>query len=339
MMTAQFQGERHDYSANPFGALFVKPSMRIVIAGGTGFLGSPLAETYAEEGHDVRVLTRGLPSGESRHDPGTGVPGVTRVGWNPDGHSGPWEAAIDGADAVVNLAGAGIGDARWTPPRKALIRDSRIIPTKSLSAAIRRVTTPPPVFVSGSGVGYYGASGDDVKSESSPAGDDFLARLSKDWEAEAERAASAATRVVTMRTAMVVERTGGALAKLVTPFRFFAGGPMGSGRQYMSWIHRIDWIEMVRWIVETRALTGAVNAAAPVPVTNREFARALGRALHRPALVPAPGFALKLLLGGEMADALILTGQRVVPQRALSHGFHFRYPEIDQAFRGIFGES
>jgi len=312
--------------------------MRIVIAGGTGFLGGPLAEGYAEEGHDVRVLTRGLKPGESRHDSGTGVPGVTRVGWSPDA-GGAWESVIDGADAVVNLAGAGIAEGRWTPQRKALLHDSRIISTKALAAAIQRAARPPAVFVSGSGAGYYGASlGDDVKTESSPAGDDFLARLCVDWEAEAGRAANPATRVATLRTAMVIERRGGALQRLVTPFRFFAGGPVGSGRQYMSWIHRIDWIEMVRWIIETPAVSGAVNASAPSPVTNRQFARALGRALHRPALVPSPGFPLRIALG-EMADALVLMGQRVVPQRALSHGFHFRYPEIDRAFRGIYGES
>ena len=312
--------------------------MRIVIAGGTGFLGGPLAEGYAEEGHDVRVLTRGLKPGESRHDPGTGVPGVTRVGWSPDA-GGAWESVIDGADAVVNLAGAGIAEGRWTPQRKALLHDSRIISTKTLAAAIQKAARPPAVFVSGSGTGYYGASlSDDVKTESSPAGDDFLARLCVDWEAEAARAASPATRVATLRTAMVIERRGGALQRLVTPFRFFAGGPVGSGRQYVSWIHRIDWIEMVRWIIDTPAVSGAVNASAPSPVTNRQFARALGRALHRPALVPTPGFPLRIALG-EMADALVLTGQRVVPQRALSHGFHFRYPEIDRAFRGIYGES
>ncbi len=311
--------------------------MRIVIAGGTGFLGSPLAEVYAEEGHDVRVLTRGLPAGESRHDPGTGMPGVTRVGWRPDGHSGRWSAALDGADAVVNLSGEGIGDARWTPQRKAMLRDSRIIPTRSLAAAIASVAARPPVFISGSGVGYYGTAGSDTKTESSPAGDDFLAHVCEDWEAEARRITSSATRVVTIRSGVVLERTGGALAKMVTPFRFFAGGPMGSGRQYLSWIHRIDWIEMIRWIIETAAIAGPVNATAPVPVSNREFARALGRALGRPALIPAPSFALKLILG-EMAGPLVLTGQRVIPHCALSHGFHFRYPEIDQAFRGIFGE-
>jgi uncharacterized protein (TIGR01777 family) len=311
--------------------------MRIVIAGGTGFLGSPLAEVYAEEGHDVRVLTRGLPPGESRHDSGTGVPGVTRVGWRPDGQSGAWASAVDGADAVINLAGEGIGDRRWTPPRKALLRDSRIIPTRSLAAAIAAATAPPPVFVSASGAGYYGTADAAPKTESSPAGDDFLAHVCQEWEAEARRIESSATRVVPIRSGVVLERTGGALGKMMTPFRFFVGGRMGAGRQYMSWIHRIDWIEMIRWIVETRSVTGPLNVTAPAPVTNREFARALGRAMRRPALLPAPSFALRLMLG-EMAEPLVLTGQRAIPQCALAHGFHFRYPEIDQAFRGIFGE-
>lgn len=311
--------------------------MRIVIAGGTGFLGSPLAEVYAEEGHDVRVLTRGLPSGESRHDSGTGVPGVTRVGWRPDGQSGAWASAVDGADAVINLAGEGIGDRRWTPPRKALLRDSRIMPTRSLAAAIAGATAPPPVFVSASGTGYYGTADAAPKTESSPAGDDFLAHVCQEWEAEARRIESSATRVVPIRSGVVLERTGGALGTMMTPFRFFVGGRMGSGRQYMSWIHRIDWIEMIRWIVETRSVTGPLNVTAPAPVTNREFARALGRAMRRPALLPAPSFALRLMLG-EMAEPLVLTGQRAIPQCALAHGFHFRYPEIDQAFRGIFGD-
>ena len=311
--------------------------MRIVIAGGTGFLGNPLSEVYAEEGHDVRVLTRGLPVGASRHDSGTGVPGVTRVGWRPDGQSGAWASALDGADAVINLAGEGIGDRRWTPQRKALIRDSRVIPTRTLAAGIASASYPPPVFISASGVGYYGTAGGDTKTESSPAGDDFLAHVCEEWEAEARRVKSAATRVVTIRSGVVLERGGGALPKMVTPFRFFAGGRMGSGRQFMSWIHRIDWIEMVRWIVETPGVTGPVNVTAPAPVTNREFARALGRAMRRPAVLPAPAFALKLMLG-EMAEPLVLRGQRALPQCALSHGFHFRYPEIDQAFRGIFGE-
>ena len=308
--------------------------MKIVIAGGTGFLGSPLAEAYAEESHDVRVLTRGLPAGESRHDPGTGVPGITRVGWRADGESGPWADAIHDADAVINLAGESIADGRWTPQRKALLRDSRILATRSLSAAINAAQVPPRVFVSGSAVGYYGPSGDEPKIEESSAGDDFLAHLCADWEQEARRAERAGTRLVLLRTGIAIERSGGALAKMITPFRLFAGGPMGSGRQYMSWIHRLDWLEMVRWIVETPQVSGPVNATAPHPVTNRHFARALGRALRRPSLVPAPGFALKIVLG-EMANSLV-TGQRVLPARAQALAFHFRYPEIEQAFRGIF---
>lgn len=311
--------------------------MRIVIAGGSGFLGSPLAEVYAEEGHDVRVLTRALDPGEPRHDPGTGVPGVTRVGWKPDGQSGPWASALDGADAVVNLAGASIADERWTPQRKAVLRDSRIIPTKSLVAAIGSVGAPPPVFVSASGVGYYGPSGDEIKSEDSPAGHDFFGQLAADWEGEARKAESPRTRVALLRSGVVLERSGGALPKMMLPYRMFVGGPMGSGRQYMPWIHRIDWVEMVRWIVETPAAAGPFNATAPEPVTNRQFASAIGRALRRPSFVYAPGFALRLLLG-ELADPLLLTGQRAVPVKARGMGFHFRYPTIEQAFRGIFGE-
>jgi uncharacterized protein len=311
--------------------------MRIVIAGGTGFLGSPLAEVYAEEGHDVRVLTRSLAPGEARHESGTGVPGITRVGWKPDGQTGPWATSLDGADAVINLAGESIGDRRWTPQRKALLRDSRIVPTRSLTMAIRGAAHPPPVFVSASGVGYYGAADDESKTEASPAGQDFLAQLCVEWEQEARRAEPAGARVILMRTGTVLERHGGALPKLLTPFRLFAGGPMGSGRQYMSWIHRLDWIEMVRWIVQTPEVSGPINVTAPHPVRNREFARALGRAMKRPAFVPAPAIAIKLMLG-EMAGPLVLTGQRVLPARAQALGYHFRYPEIDIAFRGIFGE-
>lgn len=310
--------------------------MRVVIAGGTGFLGSPLAEVYAEEGHDVRVLTRGLAPGVTRHEPGTGVPGVTSVGWRPDGQPGELTTVIDGADAVINLAGASLADRRWSPARKAELRDSRVLPTRSLASAILAAKQPPPVFVSASGVGYYGPSGSEIKTEDSPSGDDFLARMAVDWEAEA-RAAEPATRVVLVRSGVVLERSGGALAKLIPPFRMFVGGPLGSGRQYFPWIHRIDWIELVRWIVETPEVRGPVNAVAPDDITNKQFARALGRALRRPALLPAPGFALRLMLG-EMATPMLLQGQRAVPAKARAHRFHFRYPTIDQAFRGIFGE-
>jgi uncharacterized protein len=310
--------------------------MRIVIAGGTGFLGSPLAEAYAEEGHDVRVLTRSLAPGEARHDSGTGVPGITRVGWNPDGQTGPWAGVVEGADAVINLAGESIGEKRWSEPRKAAMRNSRMLATRSLASAIRAAAKPPAVFISGSAVGYYGDAGDDAKTEASNAGRDFLAHLCEDWEQEARKAERPGMRLVIIRTGLVIERSGGALKKMITPFRLFAGGPMGSGRQYMSWIHRHDWIEMVRWIVATPDASGAINLTAPHPVRNREFARALGRALKRPAFIPIPGLALKAILG-EFATSL-LAGQRVIPARAQALGYHFRYPEIDIAMRGIFGE-
>ena len=310
--------------------------MRIVIAGGTGFLGAPLAETCAEDGHQVLVLTRGLMSGDERHDPGTGVPGITRVGWTPDGKSGAWARALEGADAVINLAGESIDGQRWSPARKAQLRDSRILPTRSLAAAIAACAAPPPVFVSGSAVGYYGDTRDQPVTEASPAGRDFLAQLCEDWEREALPAASARTRLVCLRTGIVLERSGGALPRMAMPFRFFIGGPLGSGRQYLSWIHRLDWIEMVRWIVETPAAAGPINATAPEPVTNRAMARALGHALRRPGLLPVPPFALRIVVG-EMAESL-LTGQRAIPSRALALGYHFRYPDIDRALRGIYGE-
>lgn len=310
--------------------------MRVVVAGGTGFLGSPLAEVYAEEGHDVRVFTRSLPPGTTRHEPGTGVPGVTSVGWRPDGHAGELTTVVDGADAVINLAGASLAAKRWTPARKAELRDSRLLPTRSLASAIVAAPRPPQVFVSASGVGYYGPAGAEQKTEDAPPGTDFLAQMAVDWEAEARKAESA-TRVVLVRSGVVLERSGGALAKLIPPFKMFAGGPLGSGRQYFPWIHRIDWIELVRWIVETPAVRGPINATAPETITNRQFARALGRALRRPAIIPTPGFALKLMLG-EMATPMLLQGQRAVPAKALAHGFHFRYPSIEQAFRGILGE-
>jgi uncharacterized protein (TIGR01777 family) len=310
--------------------------MKVLIAGGTGFLGNPLAWTWAEEGHDVRVLTRGLPPGQTQHESGTGKPGITRVGWMPDGTAGQLAREFDGASAVVNLAGESIAGRRWSAARKQALRDSRILPTRSLAAAFHASASPPHTFISASGVGYYGDRGAEPITEASGPGSDFLATLCVDWEAEARKAAGAGVRVITLRNGLVLEKGGGLLQPMVRAFRLFAGGPQGSGRHYMPWIHRHDWVEMVRWLVETPSISGPVNATAPNPVTNREFARALGHALHRPALVPTPTFALKLLFG-ELSEAM-LTGQRALPERAKGAGYHFRYPEIEIAFRGIFGE-
>jgi len=310
--------------------------MKIIIAGGTGFLGSPLAEMYAEEGHDVRVLTRSLMSGDTRHDPGTGVPGITRVGWKPDGTTGPWASVVEGADAAINLSGESLAGKRWTPARKLKLRDSRLLATRSLASAIRAARTPPAVFISGSGVDYYQPMDGRAVTERDPPGSTFLAQLCVAWEQEAVKAERPGTRVVVLRSGVVLERSGGALPELARPFKFFAGGPIGSGRQYLSWIHRLDWIEVVRYIVQTPSISGPVNATAPHPVTSRHFARALGHALRRPSLMPIPALAMKIVVG-EMAGYL-LAGQRVLPAQAQEAGYHFRYPEIEMAFRGIYGE-
>jgi uncharacterized protein (TIGR01777 family) len=257
------------------------------------------------------------------------------VQWDPNGSSGPWAAAIDGADAVVNLAGESIAGKRWTAAHKQRILDSRIGATRSLAAAIRGAASPPKVFVSGSAVGYYGPLGGEIATEDYAAGTDFLGRVCEQWEQEAMRAASTRTRVVCLRTGIVLERDGGALPQMLPPFWFGAGGPVGSGGQYWPWIHRDDWVALVQWAITHPGVTGAINATGPRPVTNVVFARALGRAMHRPAFVPAPGFALRLLLG-EMADALLLSGQNAVPEKALRDGFDFRYPSVDAALAALF---
>jgi uncharacterized protein len=206
---------------------------------------------------------------------------------------------------------------------------------RSLVAAIASSSTPPPVFISGSAVGYYGPCGDEVVTEDSPAGADFLAQVCRSWEAEAERAASSRVRVVRIRTGLVLDRRGGALPRMLLPFRLGAGGPLGSGRQFWPWIHIDDWVRLVRWAIVTPALSGPVNVTSPDPVPNMEFARSLGRAMHRPSVLPTPAFALRLMLG-EMADGLLLSGQRAVPAKASGAGFAFRHAHLDEALASLF---
>ncbi|HEV3217413.1 MAG TPA: TIGR01777 family oxidoreductase [Vicinamibacterales bacterium] len=306
--------------------------MRIIIAGGRGFLGSALTGQLTTEGHDVVVLTRPPAGGSSRH---AAPPGrVTYAPWNPDGQSGGWAQALHAADAVVNLAGESIAGKRWTAAQKEQIRTSRLMATGSLVAAIREMATPPRVFVSGSAVGYYGDRGDETLTEASAPGQDFLAGVCKEWESTASAAASL-TRVALVRTGIVLDRRGGALPKMLTPFLVFAGGPIGSGRQYRPWIHREDWTRLVSWIIQNEAARGPLNATAPTPVTDSEFAKALGHALHRPSFMPTPGFALKIMLG-EMAGALLLSGQRALPVGAADLGFSFRFANLDEALADIF---
>jgi uncharacterized protein len=303
--------------------------MRFVIAGGTGFLGAALAPQLVRDGHHVVVLTR--QSSSATAIPG---PGLTYAVWNPDGLSGAWAGALDGADGVVNLAGESIAAKRWSAAQKEKIRQSRLLATRSLTTAIRGATKAPAVFVSGSAVGYYGDRGDEPLTEASAPGNDFLAGVCKEWEAGASDIAHI-TRLVLVRTGIVLDRTGGALPKMLPPFLMFAGGPIGSGRQYMPWIHKQDWVRLVAWMLQHEGARGPINATAPNPVKNAEFSKALGHALKRPSFMPAPGFALKIALG-EMADALLLSGQRALPARATDLGFTFRFPDLNDALGDIF---
>jgi len=289
--------------------------MKAVIAGGSGFLGSGLAASLRSGGHEVTIITR-----HPRR---------------PD--EVPWDrasSALDGADAVINLAGEPLDAGRWTTARKASILESRIEATEAIVKAMSSVAGRPTVLLNASAMGLYGAHGSEALTEESAPGSDFLASVCVAWEAAA-MAAAWMTRVVLIRTGLVLDKDGGALPKLALPFRLFAGGRVGSGDQYWSWIHRDDWTRIVRWAIDTPAIKGPLNLTAPGPVTNREFTQALARALHRPALAPAPAFALRILLG-EMADAMILSGQRVLPEKATVNGFQFRYPDLDSALRAIY---
>lgn len=299
--------------------------MRIVIAGGSGFLGQSLVAALARDGHDLTILTRRQvlePAG--RHS------GVRLVTWNPSVAEATWADTVHGADVVINLAGDSIAEGRWTAAKKQRILQSRLDATRSLVAAISGAASPPGLFLSGSAVGFYGPRGGETVTESDEAGRDFLASVCVQWEQDAVRAASSRTRVICLRTGLVLDTKGGALPKMLWPFRLGVGGPLGSGRQYMPWIHRRDWVDLVTFLLSESSATGAVNATAPAPVTNAVFTRTLGRVLHRPAILPAPAFALRLVLG-EMADALLLTGQRVVPAAAQRLGFRFTHTELESA--------
>lgn len=293
--------------------------MNITIAGGSGFLGRALTRRLRERGDTVSVLTRRAS-------------GPGEVAWAPGNPDGPWLDAIAEADAVVNLAGESIADGRWTADRKRRLIESRMTTTRAIVNALGSAK-PDGVLLSASAVGYYGDRGDETLTEASSPGDDFLARLCRDWESEARRA-EGSRRVVLLRTGLVLDPGNGALAPLMTPFRLGVGGPMGSGRQYWSWIHREDWVRLVIFAIDDSRARGAMNLTAPNAVTNRDFARALGRALSRPALLPAPAFALRLLLG-EMADAMVLSGQRVIPELATSLGFTFAFTDLDAALRDL----
>jgi uncharacterized protein len=296
----------------------------LLIAGGSGFLGTALAKAFRADGHRVMILTR-RPQREGD------------VLWSTKPTDTAWRHALDRSDAVINLAGESIAGQRWTDERKRALRASRMEPTQALISAVVAASRPPAVFLNASAVGYYGVHGDEVITEESPAGKDFLSAICRDWETLALEVSSR-SRIVLLRSGVVLAREGGALPQLALPFRLFAGGPIGTGQQYMSWISLTDWIALVRWVLTKNHVSGPLNLTAPTPVTNAEFARALGRALGRPSFVPTPASAVRFVLG-ELADAVILGGQRVVPARAQALGYEFKHPTIDAALRDIYRRS
>jgi uncharacterized protein (TIGR01777 family) len=300
--------------------------MRIVITGGTGLIGNALAREMGSAGHEVVVLTR---------DParsGTLPPGTRAVRW--DGRTaGDWAKLLDGDTVIVHLAGDAIAVGRWTDEKKRRIRESRVESGRAVLEGVRQAKSKPRALLQGSAVGYYGDAGDQVVTESHPPGDDFLARVCVEWEASTAEVTSFGVRRPVLRTGIVLSSQGGALPRMALPFRMLAGGPLGNGRQWLPWIHEIDEVGAIRFLIEREDADGPFNLTAPAPLTNRDFSRALGEALHRPSFAPAPGFALRLLLG-EMADAL-LHGQRAVPRRLLDLGYVFHYPEALGALRAL----
>ncbi|MGQ0695976.1 MAG: TIGR01777 family oxidoreductase [Nitrospiraceae bacterium] len=302
--------------------------MKVVVSGGSGFIGQALCRSLVRQGMSVTILSRNPLQAKLRQDHAVKV-----VGW--DGMTtGSWEAELASATAVINLAGEPIAGGRWTQKRKQLIVDSRVKATRLLAQAISRLTNKPRVLINASGIGYYGTSQDIRFDERNGPGSDFFADLCAAWEEAALTAQPAGVRVVCLRIGMVLEKDGGALAKMVPPFRAFVGGPIAPGTQWVSWIHRADLIGLIEWSLEHEQVVGPVNAAAPGAVNMKDFCRTLGKALHRPSWLPVPAFALRLAFG-ELAS-FMTTGQRVVPRVALEGGYQFRYPQLDSALRAIF---
>lgn len=305
--------------------------MKIVIAGGTGFIGRAVCAALVQGGHRVTVLSRQASQVHARPE----LP-VQAVEWNAR-DSGPWEQVLEGVDAVINLAGASIADTRWTDARKQLITDSRILTTRLLVRALSRWSSKPTTFISASGIGYYGATDDRLLDEGAARGEGFLADLCLAWESEALRAAESGARVVMLRTGMVLEQDGGALPKMLLPFRFFAGGPIMPGNQWVSWIHRCDHVGLIQWALSTPTVSGPINAVAPEPVMMKTFCEVLGQVFHRPSWLPVPMFALHVLLGE--LGTLMTTGQRVIPAKAMAGGYRFQYPTLDLALQSILMEA
>ena len=298
--------------------------MKVLMTGGTGFVGTSLSKRLISEGHLVTVLTH-----ETR-EPALKMQGLSYLHGNPT-VQGEWQKAVPEHDVIINLAGASIFS-RWTEEQKNILRSSRILTTRNLVDALsqdaKHIT-----FFSTSAVGYYGFHQDEEVTESSPAGTDFLARLAYDWESEALNAGKKGARVVMTRFGIVLGKDGGALGQMIPLFKSFLGGPLGSGRQWFSWVHMRDLVEAFIFLLDKKEISGPVNLCSPEPVRNKELGAAIGRVLHRPSFMPAPGFMIKLILGE--FGSVLLEGQRVIPKRLLDAGYKFKYPGIDEALKNI----
>jgi uncharacterized protein (TIGR01777 family) len=301
--------------------------MKVFITGGTGFVGSNLTRHLVDKGHEVTILARKEPA---KRPFGPQVRYIAADATRP----GTWQDAVAEHDVLVNLAGVSIFK-RWDDSYKKLLRDSRILTTRNLVQAIPASSADNMLLISTSAVGYYGMTQDEVHAEDSRPGSDFLAMLARDWEAEALQAQTGGTRVVITRFGVVLGNDAGALAQMALLFRFFVGGPVGNGRQWVSWIHIEDLCRAMLFVMENPAIRGPVNFTAPEPVRNRELSKAIGKALHRPSFMPAPGFMIKLVMGE--FGSVILEGQRVVPTVLQHSGFSFVYPEIEGAVQNLLG--
>lgn len=300
--------------------------MKVVVAGGTGFLGRALTRALIERGDEVVVLSR--REGES--------PGLRQVVWNArPGEPRPWWEEVDGADAVVNLAGTPVlSGLRWSDAHKQQVLGSRLDATAALRDAIAAAGRRPSVLLNASAVGYYGFRDATPVDESAPAGTDFLAQVVRRWEEATVPVAAMGVRVVLLRIGVVLAKDGGALPRMLLPFRLGVGGPLGSGAQWMPWIHLDDVVGLMLHALDLPTVEGPVNAVAPQGVDNATFSRALGKAMRRPAFMPTPAFAMKLLMGE--ASSLVLEGQHPVPKKALASGYEFRWPTLDEALGNIF---